>query len=51
MNCSFHNNPPEDDRTVCLYIWYQKTQSTSALVITFSTQAGKQVVPEPAELQ
>ena len=50
MNCSFCNNPPEDDMAVCIYIRYQKTLSTSALVITFSAQAGKQVVPEPAEL-
>lgn len=50
MNCSFLNNPPEDDTAVCIYIQYQKTLSTSTLVITFSAQAGKQAVPGPAEL-
>lgn len=50
MNCSFHNNPPNNATAVCIYIQYQKTLSTSVLVITFSVQAGKQVVPGTAEL-
>lgn len=41
------SNPPEDDMAVCVYIYlqYQETPTTSALVIT-SAQAGKQVCPK-----